>query len=89
MSEVGERYRRRADAFERKVAAVRPEQWRNQSPCEAWDARAVVGHIVDMHAACLRPAGLELSPAPSVDEDPLAAFRAARADVEALLPTRR
>jgi uncharacterized protein (TIGR03086 family) len=79
------RYHRHADEFERKVAAVRPEQWSNQSPCEKWDARAVVDHIVIMHAAMLRPAGRELSPAPSVAEDPLSAFQAARADVEAVL----
>jgi Mycothiol maleylpyruvate isomerase N-terminal domain len=49
MSEIADRYRRHADAFERKVVAVRPEQWANQSPCEAWDARGVMGHIVVMH----------------------------------------
>lgn len=32
MSAYAERYRRRADIFERKVAAVRPDQWSNQSP---------------------------------------------------------
>ncbi|WP_043622659.1 TIGR03086 family metal-binding protein [Nonomuraea candida] len=85
MSETAERYRRRADAFERKVVAVRPEQWADPSPCAKWTARQVVGHIVDMHAAMLRPLGRTLGPAPSVDEDPLAAFRAARADVEAIL----
>lgn len=46
MSEVNDRYRRRADAFERKVAAVRPEQWSNQSPCEDWTARDVLGHVI-------------------------------------------
>jgi hypothetical protein len=43
------------------------------------------GHIVVMHGAMLQPLGRDLSPAPSIDVDPLAAFRAARADVEALL----
>jgi uncharacterized protein (TIGR03086 family) len=85
VSIVADRYRVRADAFERKVAATRPEQWANQSPCTDWTARDVVGHIVDMHAAMLSPLGRTLSPAPTVAEDPLAAFRAARADVEGLL----
>ena len=84
-SVIAERYRTRADAFQRKVEAVRPEQWSNQSPCEDWKARDVVRHIVDMHAAMLRPIGRGLSPAPSVDEDPLAAFTSARADVERML----
>ena len=85
MSAIADRYRRHAEAFEQKVAAVRPDQWSNQSPCEAWDARDVVEHIISMHDAMLRPLGLELSRAPSVQENPLAAVKAARADVEAVL----
>jgi uncharacterized protein (TIGR03086 family) len=85
MSEIADRYRRHADAFEHKLVAVRPEQWANQSPCEAWDARGVVGHIVVMHGVMLRPLDRELSSAPSVADDPVGAFRAARADIEAVL----
>jgi uncharacterized protein (TIGR03086 family) len=85
MSEISDRYRRHADAFERNIAAVRPDRWANQSPCEAWNARDVVDHIVSMHGYMLRPVGRELSPAPTVADDPLRAFRAARADVEAVL----
>jgi uncharacterized protein (TIGR03086 family) len=85
VSAAADRYRRRAGAFEQKVAAVRPEQWANPSPCAAWTARDVVDHIVFMHGVMLRPLGRSLTPAPSVAEDPLAAVRAARADVEAVL----
>ncbi|MFI7440955.1 TIGR03086 family metal-binding protein [Nonomuraea indica] len=85
MSEMADRYRRRAEAFERKVVSVRPDQWSLPSPCEKWTARDVVRHIVDMHEAMLRPLGRSLSSAPSVDDDPVAAFRAARADLEAVL----
>jgi uncharacterized protein (TIGR03086 family) len=85
MSEIADRYRRQADAFDRKIAAVRVDQWSNPSPCEAWNARDVVDHIVSMHGYMLRPLDRGLSPAPSVTEDPLGAFRAARADVEAVL----
>lgn len=85
MSEIAERYRARADLFESKVAAVQPEQWSNQSPCQDWTARDVVGHIVDMHGVMLRPLDRQLSPAPTVHDDPLAAFRSARADIEAVL----
>ena len=67
------------------MAAVRPDQWSNQSPCDDWKARDVVRHIVDMHGVMLRPLDRQLRPAPSVDEDPLGAFRSARADVEAVL----
>lgn len=82
---IAGRYRLRADAFERKVAAVLPDQWDNPSPCVAWTARDVVGHIVDMHGVMLRPLGRALSPAPALADDPLGTFRAARAAVESLL----
>ncbi len=85
MSAIADRYRRRADAFERKVAGVGPEQWSNPSPCEAWNARAVVAHIIDMHGVMLRPLDKGLSPSPSVSQDPLAAFKSARRDIEAVL----
>lgn len=83
--EVAARYRRRAEIFEGKVAAVLAEQWGNPSPCTEWRARDVVRHIVEMHGVMLRPLGRQLSAAPPVDDDPLAAFRAARADVEGVL----
>ncbi|KZB87564.1 TIGR03086 family metal-binding protein [Amycolatopsis regifaucium] len=85
MSTIADRYRVRADAFESKVAAVKADQWENRSPCEEWNARDVVGHIVDMHGVMLRPFGRALGPAPSLQKDPLGAFRAARADIEAVL----
>jgi uncharacterized protein (TIGR03086 family) len=85
MNAVADRYRTHADAFERRVAGVRAEQWSHRSPCEDWTARDVVRHIVDMHAAMLRPLERGLSPAPSVDIDPMGAFRSARADIEAVL----
>jgi uncharacterized protein (TIGR03086 family) len=85
MSEIAQRYRRRADDFERRVAAVQPGEWSSPSPCAAWDARGVVRHVIDMHGVMLRPFERELSPAASVEDDPLAALRAARADIEAIL----
>jgi uncharacterized protein (TIGR03086 family) len=84
-TEVAQRYRRRADAFEATVAAVDPADWARPSPCAEWDARDVVRHIVDMHGVMLRPYGRTAAPAPTVDDDPLAAFRAARSEVEAIL----
>lgn len=77
-----ETYRRRADAFEAKIMAVRPDQWNNPSPCAQWTAKDVVQHIVDMHGAMLNPLGRQLSPAGT---EPLEKFRSARADVQAVL----
>lgn len=83
---ITERYRRRADAFEALVRGVPADRWGNQSPCADWDARGVVQHIIDMHHVMFRPPlDRQPSPGPSIDDDPLGAFLAARADVEALL----
>ncbi len=59
---IAERYRRRADAFEATVSAVREEGWDSPSPCAEWDARDVVRHVVDMHSAMLRPFGRQPTP---------------------------
>jgi uncharacterized protein (TIGR03086 family) len=81
MGEIAERYRRRAEAFERKVGAVEPDQWENQSPCARWTARDVVEHVVMMHGVMLQPVARKLEPA----DDPLTAFQEARAAVEEVL----
>jgi uncharacterized protein (TIGR03086 family) len=82
MNEIADRYRRHADAFEAKVAAVRPDQWTNPSPCEKWTARDVVDHIISMHGYMLRPVERSLPP---LGDEALAAFRTARAAVEEVL----
>jgi len=83
--EVAARYRRRADTFETTVRAAADGDWSRPSPCTDWDARDVVRHIVDMHRVVLRPYDRADEPWPSVDDDPLAAFRTARAAVEEVL----
>jgi uncharacterized protein (TIGR03086 family) len=83
--EIAVRYRRRADRFERLLENVHEGQWDDRSPCADWRVRDVVRHVVDTHAALLGSAGRALSQAPSVDEDPVAAFRSARRDVQTVL----
>lgn len=85
MTEIADRYRVRADRFDALVAGVRPDQWGNRSPCADWLARDVVRHVVDMHGVMLRPLDRSLTAAPPVGEDPLGAYRSARADVAGLL----
>jgi uncharacterized protein (TIGR03086 family) len=85
MTDIADRYRAHADAFEAKVAAVRPDQWSSPSPCASWNARDVVDHIVSMHGYMLAPLGRNLGSDVSMADDPLAAFQAARAAVEAVL----
>ena len=82
MTLIADRIRKLSDAFEAKVAAVPPERWSRPSPCEGWDGRAVVRHVVDVHGMMLKPLGRTLRDGP---DDPLGAFRAARADLEEVL----
>jgi uncharacterized protein (TIGR03086 family) len=83
--EIASRYRTLADAFGHRIQQVGPEQWSNQSPCTEWTARDVVDHVVGTHGMMLGFIGRSLSSAPSVEDDPRAAFKAARADMEAVL----
>jgi len=85
VNQTAVRYRTLADEFERRIRRVVPEQWSNPSPCEEWTARGVVGHVVATHGMMLGLIGRELSEAPPVDDDPLAAFQAARADMQTVL----
>lgn len=85
ITQLADRYRRRVDDFHRKVAAVEPDQWSHQSPCDDWTARDVVAHVVDMHLALLRTLDRQADDTPTVAQTPLAAFAAARAGVLAVL----
>ena len=63
-----------------------PHQWDAPAPVEGWTARDVVGHLVDWFAGFLSSgAGVELSAVPPVDDDPVGAWAARAADVQALL----
>ncbi len=85
MTDIADRYRRLADTFAAKIDAVPPDAWSRPTPCSEWDVRALVGHVVGVHGMMLGLIDRQLSTAPSVEEDPSAAFAAARADVEAVL----
>jgi uncharacterized protein (TIGR03086 family) len=77
MTEISERYERRASAFIDKVAATAPEQWDAPSPCEDWTARDVVRHVVETQGVFQGFVGREMGELPSVDDDPEGAVRAA------------
>lgn len=76
MSEISERYRKVAAAFTDRVSAVPDQAWDNPAPCEGWVARDVVRHLVEWLPAYVATWGVEVQPHPSVDEDPIAAWRA-------------
>jgi uncharacterized protein (TIGR03086 family) len=85
MTEVGDRYRRRADAFAAVIDGVAPEDWGRPSPCAGWTARDVVAHVVGFSGQVLRErAGVEVE-IPTVEDDPSAAFRGIRTAVQRAL----
>ena len=78
MSEFGDTYRRRADAFGALVEATPSERWSSPSPCAGWLARDVVAHVVDFSAQVLSDKAGVPAPRSSDSDDHAAAFRAAR-----------
>lgn len=85
-SPVSQRYERLAATFAERVAAVPPDRWSSESPCEGWTARDVVGHVIDSHSMFLGLIDRSLPPsAPSVAADPVGAFAVARQEVQASL----
>lgn len=86
MSEIADRYRRRADAFEALIDRTPLERWESLSPCEGWLARDIVVHVVRHSAETLRDeAGVQLAPARTELDDPAESFCWIRAVVEAVL----
>ena len=82
MSEISERYGRLADAFAAKIAAVPADQWTGPTPCANWTARELVTHVVSSQGIFLGFVGQSVDDAPSVDDDPLGAWTAARTVVQ-------
>ena len=77
MTEPADRYRKVAAAFSDRVRAVPADRWDAPTPCEGWVARDVVRHLVEWVPAFFFGSwGIELPPAPGVDEDPVAAWLA-------------
>ena len=78
MSEIADRYRKVTDQFLHKAKDIPAEAWDAPSPCEGWSARDVVRHLVDSSAMFAGRLGADVSAFPSVDDDPVRAFTAAR-----------
>src|SRR5690349_22033823 len=82
MSEISERYQRLSDEFANKIAKVPADKWNAPTPCTEWTARDIVQHVVDTQGMFLGFVGKEMGPIPSVDDDPGAAWDAARAKTQ-------
>ena len=86
MSEIAERFRRVAAGFSRRVESVPEGAWSQPSPCDGWDARDVVRHLVDWVPPFLGAgAGVDLPVGPPVDDDPSGAWKTFCAGVQSLL----
>ena len=85
MSEISDRFRRVADGFTTRAKAVPADGWDRPSPCEGWLARDVVAHVVGAAGMFLGRVGVELPATQSPDDDPIAAWEAARDAVQAAL----
>jgi len=43
---TGELYARALDATRRFIAGIAPEQWELPTPCDEWNLRELVGHVM-------------------------------------------
>jgi uncharacterized protein (TIGR03086 family) len=81
---------RALDCFEALAGGVPADRWDAPSPCEGWCAADVVGHVIgDLRGiqayATGRPPENTADPRSAAGDGPLAAWRAARADMMAAL----
>jgi uncharacterized protein (TIGR03086 family) len=82
MTEVSDRYRRLSGAFAAKIAAVPASGWDAPTPCPDWTVRDLVGHVTTTQGLILGLAGRAVGEVPAVEDDPVAAFDAARGAVQ-------
>ena len=77
MTGVQATYRQVARGFDAAVDSVTDDQWANESPCEQWSARDVVGHVIAGHRRVIANVkGGESEPL-GADEDPKEAWEKA------------
>lgn len=81
---VVDRYRSAADTFTDRVRGT--HDWDAPSPVAEWRARDVVGHLTTWFPALLASGSpVRLDPAPSAEEDPVAAWAGVERQVRTLL----
>jgi uncharacterized protein (TIGR03086 family) len=86
VSSASVRWRRVAGTFGERVRSVTYAAWSNPSPCPGWEARDVVGHLVEWVPPFLRDgADVDISGGPSVDDDPAGAWFHLSEAIQAIL----
>jgi uncharacterized protein (TIGR03086 family) len=85
MSDIADRYRTAAAQFTQKVETVPDDRWESPTPCEDWDVRDVVSHVVDSSGLFLGFIQRELPPGPDAQQDPQGAWANARDAIQAAL----
>jgi uncharacterized protein (TIGR03086 family) len=83
MSDEAARFRRIADVFDERVAAV--IDWEAPAPPEGWVARDVVRHLTSWVPGMFGPVGVVAEQGPAVDDDPVAAWAHVRSALQAAL----
>lgn len=76
MTEISDRYRKVAGEFTQRIQSVPADAWDKPAPCDGWVARDVVRHLVEWIPGFFSSSDLRFPQAPSVDEDPAAAWQA-------------
>jgi uncharacterized protein (TIGR03086 family) len=86
MTGPADEHRRVAAAFTATVEGVAADAWDRPAPPDGWVARDVVRHLVEWFPAFLQSGtGITLPRGPSVDDDPVGAWRTQTEAVQALL----
>jgi len=85
MTAISDRYRRLSTEFTRRVDAVPDGRWDSPSPCEDWNARQVLQHVIDSHVNMPKYGGVVVTLTKSVDDDPRDAWLEARETMQELL----
>jgi uncharacterized protein (TIGR03086 family) len=81
-----EQHRRIAGEFTTTVEGIVPAAWDDPAPPRGWVARDVVRHLLEWFPAFLQgTTGIALPAGPSVDDDPVGAWRTQTEAVQALL----
>jgi len=84
--DTADEHRRIAGEFTKTVEGTAPAAWDDPAPPEGWVARDVVRHLVEWFPAFVQGStGITLAAGPSVDDDPVGAWRTQADAVQALL----